>query len=167
MTSGLPSVSTATTCRSIQLQNHSRPSCQRGDSGIPRPRSRILGSGITSLSFPAAAFQGRPSTPYTNDKDPDRQPAPGALTRQPSRSFVVAMATRRLRLARSDERTAAMSIWNFMDPASKMTLLGLVRREAEGMFALVDTDQKWTAPTGCPGWEARDVIGHLVDTTET
>src|SRR6516165_2388089 len=50
MTSALASISTAMTCRSIQLQNHSLPSCHRGDSGIPRPPSRIVGSGITSLS---------------------------------------------------------------------------------------------------------------------
>lgn len=60
-----------------------------------------------------------------------------------------------------------MSTWNFMDVASKDTLLALIRREAEGMFALVDSDDMWTAPTGAGHWEARDVIGHLVNTTET
>ena len=53
MTSASPSMSTAMTCRSIQLQNHSLPSCHRGDSGIPRPLSRILGSVMTfSPSWP-------------------------------------------------------------------------------------------------------------------
>jgi uncharacterized protein (TIGR03083 family) len=60
-----------------------------------------------------------------------------------------------------------VSTWNFMDPESKDTLLRLVRREAERMFAMVDTDENWTAPTGAGHWEVRDVIGHLVDTTET
>lgn len=60
-----------------------------------------------------------------------------------------------------------MSSWNFLDPASKNTLLALVQREAEGMFELVGTDEAWTTPTGAGHWQARDVVGHLVDTTET
>jgi uncharacterized protein (TIGR03083 family) len=60
-----------------------------------------------------------------------------------------------------------MSSWNFADPASKDTLLALIQREAEGMFGLVGTDEAWTAPTGAGHWQARDVVGHLVDTTET
>src|ERR1022692_3656798 len=68
VTSGLPSRLTATTCRSIQLQNHSRPSCHRGDSGIPRPLSRTFGSDMTpphliGLRRPQAGS----STHYTND----------------------------------------------------------------------------------------------------
>jgi uncharacterized protein (TIGR03083 family) len=60
-----------------------------------------------------------------------------------------------------------MTSWNFLDPASKDMLLALVQREAEGMFALVGSDEAWTAPTGAGHWQARDVVGHLVDTTET
>ncbi|MBX6750165.1 MAG: maleylpyruvate isomerase N-terminal domain-containing protein [Micromonosporaceae bacterium] len=60
-----------------------------------------------------------------------------------------------------------MNSWNFLDPASKDRLLALVQREAEGMFALVGTDEAWMAPTGAGHWQARDVVGHLVDTTET
>ncbi|MFE7226223.1 maleylpyruvate isomerase family mycothiol-dependent enzyme [Nocardioides sp. NPDC057577] len=60
-----------------------------------------------------------------------------------------------------------MSTWNFMDASSKETLLDLVRREAEGMFALVATDEAWGGPTAAGEWTAANVIGHLVDTTET
>lgn len=60
-----------------------------------------------------------------------------------------------------------MSSWNFMHPASRKTLLDLIRREADGMFALVDTDVKWAAGTGAGHWTAGNVVGHLVDTTET
>ncbi|MBO0839356.1 MAG: maleylpyruvate isomerase family mycothiol-dependent enzyme [Sciscionella sp.] len=60
-----------------------------------------------------------------------------------------------------------MSNWNFSEAASKDTLLELIKREAAGMFSLVDSDQAWTAPTGAGHWQARDVLGHLVDTTET
>src|SRR5215208_7306051 len=45
-TSLLPSRSTATISWVPQLENHRRPSCQRGDSPIARPLSRICGSGI-------------------------------------------------------------------------------------------------------------------------
>lgn len=60
-----------------------------------------------------------------------------------------------------------MSTWNFMDPSSKETLLDLIRREADGMFALVATDEAWGGPTAAGAWTAANVVGHLVDTTET
>jgi uncharacterized protein (TIGR03083 family) len=60
-----------------------------------------------------------------------------------------------------------MSQWNFLDPASRDTLLALVHRESEGMFSLVNGDAEWLLPTGAGHWQARDVVGHLVDTTET
>jgi uncharacterized protein (TIGR03083 family) len=56
--------------------------------------------------------------------------------------------------------------WNFMDVASKDRLLGVVQREMDDTFDLVSDPQRWTAPTACEHWEVRDVIGHLVDTTE-
>ena len=43
ITSLLPSRSTATISSAPQLENHSRPSCQRGDSGIARPLSSTRG----------------------------------------------------------------------------------------------------------------------------
>jgi len=60
-----------------------------------------------------------------------------------------------------------MSTWNFMDASSKETLLDLIRREADGMFALVATDEAWGGPTASGAWTAANVVGHLVDTTET
>jgi uncharacterized protein (TIGR03083 family) len=59
-----------------------------------------------------------------------------------------------------------MSEWNFMDPQSKDNLLRVVRREAEQMLALAETPDAWEAPTGAGHWQVRDVVGHLVDTTE-
>ena len=56
--------------------------------------------------------------------------------------------------------------WNFMDAASKDRLLGVVQREMSDTFDLVSDPDRWTAPTACEHWEVRDVIGHLVDTTE-
>jgi uncharacterized protein (TIGR03083 family) len=57
--------------------------------------------------------------------------------------------------------------WNGMAYEGKDNLLRVVRREAEGMLALAEPEEVWTAPTGSEGWEVRDVIGHLVDTTES
>jgi uncharacterized protein (TIGR03083 family) len=61
--------------------------------------------------------------------------------------------------------TTAQS-WNFMDVASKDHLLGVVQGEIDRTFDLLSEPDAWTAPTACEGWEARDVVGHLVDTTE-
>jgi uncharacterized protein (TIGR03083 family) len=34
------------------------------------------------------------------------------------------------------------------------------------MLELAAEPANWTAPTACPGWEVRDMVGHLVDATE-
>jgi uncharacterized protein (TIGR03083 family) len=59
-----------------------------------------------------------------------------------------------------------MSGWNAMSYEAKDTILRVVRHEAEQFFDLVDSDQAWEAPTGAGHWQVRDVVGHLVDTTE-
>jgi len=48
----------------------------------------------------------------------------------------------------------------------KDTILRVVRHEAEQMFAMVEDPATWEAPTACQGWTTRDVVGHIVDTTE-
>jgi Mycothiol maleylpyruvate isomerase N-terminal domain len=42
----------------------------------------------------------------------------------------------------------------------------VLQREIDDTSALVADPERWQAPTACERWEARDVIGHLVDTTE-
>jgi uncharacterized protein (TIGR03083 family) len=59
-----------------------------------------------------------------------------------------------------------MSEWNAMTYEGKDTILRVVRREAEQMFALAEEPGAWDAPTACENWKVKDVIGHLVDTTE-
>ena len=59
-----------------------------------------------------------------------------------------------------------MSSWNAMTYAGKDTLLAVVRKEAEQFFALVDNEDAWEAPTGAGHWQVRDIVGHLIDTTE-
>ena len=59
-----------------------------------------------------------------------------------------------------------MSTWNAMTPDGKDTILRVVRKEAEQFLSLVDNDETWEAPTGAGHWQVRDIVGHLVDTTE-
>jgi uncharacterized protein (TIGR03083 family) len=59
-----------------------------------------------------------------------------------------------------------MSEWNAMTYDAKDNLLRVVRREAEGMFALAEPSEAWERETACTGWQVRDVVAHLVDTTE-
>jgi uncharacterized protein (TIGR03083 family) len=59
-----------------------------------------------------------------------------------------------------------MSEWNAMTYEGKDNILRVVRREAAQMFALAEEPGAWDAPTACENWKVKDVIGHLVDTTE-
>ena len=59
-----------------------------------------------------------------------------------------------------------MSEWNAMSPEGKGTILRVIRLEAEQFFTMADSDDCWEAPTGAGHWQVRDLVGHLVDTTE-
>src|SRR5215475_14297232 len=59
-----------------------------------------------------------------------------------------------------------MSEWNAMTYEGKDTILRVVRNEAEQMFAMADKPEAWEAPTACTDWTTRDVVAHIVDTTE-
>src|SRR6266480_6737336 len=59
-----------------------------------------------------------------------------------------------------------MSAWNAMTYEGKDTILRVVREEAERMFAMAEEPGAWEAPTACSEWQVRDIIGHIVDTTE-
>lgn len=59
-----------------------------------------------------------------------------------------------------------MTMWNAITPEAKDTILRVVREEAGQFFELVDSDAAWEAPTGAGHWQVRDLVGHLVDTTE-
>jgi uncharacterized protein (TIGR03083 family) len=56
--------------------------------------------------------------------------------------------------------------WDFLDPASKGRLLGVLQLEIDEMFDLAADPTRWHSPTACTGWELRDMIGHLVAETE-
>ncbi len=53
-----------------------------------------------------------------------------------------------------------------MDPASKDWVLDVLGREMAATFELAADGERWEAATACAGWGVRDVVGHLVDTTE-
>jgi uncharacterized protein (TIGR03083 family) len=59
-----------------------------------------------------------------------------------------------------------MGEWDATSYEGKDTILRVVRAEAERMFALASQPAAWEAPTACESWKVKDVIGHLVDTTE-
>lgn len=59
-----------------------------------------------------------------------------------------------------------MSGWNAMSYDGKDNLLRVVREQADSLLAVAEAPDAWEAPTACTGWSVRDVVGHLVDTTE-
>jgi uncharacterized protein (TIGR03083 family) len=59
-----------------------------------------------------------------------------------------------------------MGTWNAMTYEGKDAILRVVRKEAEQFFDLVDSDDGWEAPTAAGDWQVRDIVGHIVDTTE-
>ena len=65
-----------------------------------------------------------------------------------------------------DRKVLGMSEWNAMTYEGKDTILRVVRDEAERFFALAEDPGVWERPTPCEGWTTRDIVGHIVDTTE-
>ena len=59
-----------------------------------------------------------------------------------------------------------MGEWQFLDSASRDNMTAVWSRESEGFSDLVSDPARWNEPTGAGHWEVRDVVGHLVDTTE-
>jgi len=59
-----------------------------------------------------------------------------------------------------------MTQWNAMTYEGKDTILRVVREEAEGLFALAEQADAWDKPSACTEWSTRDIVGHIVDTTE-
>lgn len=59
-----------------------------------------------------------------------------------------------------------MSEWNFMAPQSRPNLMRVIGREAGRMLAMAGDPAVWENPTGAGHWQVRDVIGHMIDTTE-
>jgi uncharacterized protein (TIGR03083 family) len=60
-----------------------------------------------------------------------------------------------------------MNDWNATSYDAKDNLLRTVRAEATAMLALVGAPDAWEAPTACDRWQVRDIVGHLIDVTES
>jgi uncharacterized protein (TIGR03083 family) len=60
-----------------------------------------------------------------------------------------------------------MTAWDATSYDAKDNLLRVVHQQAEGFFALAGAPGAWEAPTACPEWQVRDVVGHLIDVTES
>jgi uncharacterized protein (TIGR03083 family) len=50
--------------------------------------------------------------------------------------------------------------------AGKPVLLDVIRTERKAFFDLVDDPKNWELQTRCTEWQTRDIVGHLIDTTE-
>ncbi|HEX9358318.1 MAG TPA: maleylpyruvate isomerase family mycothiol-dependent enzyme [Streptosporangiaceae bacterium] len=59
-----------------------------------------------------------------------------------------------------------MNAWDATTYEGKDTILRVVREEAARLIGLAGRPGAWEAPTACESWAVRDVVGHLVDTTE-
>jgi uncharacterized protein (TIGR03083 family) len=59
-----------------------------------------------------------------------------------------------------------MGAWDATTYEGKDTILRVVRGEAEQFLDLATPTDVWERQTACPDWTTRDVVGHLVDTTE-
>jgi uncharacterized protein (TIGR03083 family) len=56
--------------------------------------------------------------------------------------------------------------WDATSYAGKSNLLRVVREEADNFFALAEVPENWQSPTAAGHWQVRDIVAHLVDTTE-
>jgi uncharacterized protein (TIGR03083 family) len=56
--------------------------------------------------------------------------------------------------------------WDVTNPAAKDNVLRVVREEADAFFALIEAPEHWEAPTASGHWQVRDIVAHIIDTTE-
>jgi uncharacterized protein (TIGR03083 family) len=64
------------------------------------------------------------------------------------------------------EQGTSREQWDATNFAAKDNLLRIVREEAESFFAMIEEPNIWESPTAAGHWQVRDLVGHLVDTTE-
>jgi len=59
-----------------------------------------------------------------------------------------------------------MNEWDATSYEAKDNLLRVLRREADALFEMAENGP-WTGATACAKWETRDIVGHLIDVTES
>ena len=62
--------------------------------------------------------------------------------------------------------TETSKAWDATTWEGRDTILRVVREQAEGFFALAEVPENWEKSTASGHWQVRDLVGHLVDTTE-
>lgn len=60
-----------------------------------------------------------------------------------------------------------MSDWEATTYEAKENLLRVVRQQAEALFRLAAEPGVWESPTACPHWQVRDIVGHIIDVSES
>jgi uncharacterized protein (TIGR03083 family) len=60
-----------------------------------------------------------------------------------------------------------MSIWDATTAEARDNLLRVVDEQAQDLFAMAAAPGAWEAPTLSTQWQVRDVVGHLIDVTES
>jgi uncharacterized protein (TIGR03083 family) len=60
-----------------------------------------------------------------------------------------------------------MSDWDATTYDSKDNLLRVVRTQADSMLRMAAAPGAWDAPTACPEWQVRDIVGHIIDVSES
>ncbi|MDQ1481954.1 MAG: hypothetical protein QOF35_30 [Actinomycetota bacterium] len=60
-----------------------------------------------------------------------------------------------------------MNGWNAMTFEGRDNMLRVVRQEADRFFEMASSPEAWERQTACADWQVRDLVGHLVDTTES
>ena len=65
-----------------------------------------------------------------------------------------------------DKPLETTGVVNTLSYAGKPVLLDVIRAEREAFFNLIDNPKNWIVQTRCTEWQTRDIVGHLIDTTE-
>ena len=56
---------------------------------------------------------------------------------------------------------------NPMAYSSKDVVLDVVRTERGNFYDVIDRPENWLVDTRCEGWQVRDIVGHMIDVTES
>lgn len=56
---------------------------------------------------------------------------------------------------------------NPMEYGSKDIVLDVVRTERAKFYEVIDNPANWYVDTRCEGWQVRDLVGHMIDVTES
>jgi uncharacterized protein (TIGR03083 family) len=60
-----------------------------------------------------------------------------------------------------------MNEWDATKYGAKDNLLRVVKQQAEALFGLAAAPGAWEAPTASEKWQVRDIVGHIIDVTES